>query len=185
MRGVPPAYISESMAIPTHSLISARCFEPVAAPGAEILILGSMPGQASLRMTAYYAHPRNAFWPIMGAIFGAGPGIAYPERLRLLQSRGIALWDVLAACDRRGSLDADIATDSIVVNDFGHFLDQHPSIRRIVFNGATAERCYRRHVPVAVQRRIEDLRRLPSTSPAHAGMRFDEKLADWRAALTI
>jgi double-stranded uracil-DNA glycosylase len=162
---------------------SAQCFAPVAADDARILILGSMPGQASLRATQYYAHQRNAFWPIMAALFDAGIERQYADRLALLQRQGIALWDVLASCERPGSLDADIEPDSIVVNDFAGFFDRHTRLQRIVFNGTTAEQCFRRHVDAATANRVPDRRRLPSTSPAHAGMRFADKLERWREAL--
>lgn len=163
-----------------------RCFPPVADPDtARILILGSMPGVASLAAQRYYAHPRNQFWPIMGALCGAGPDLPYAERLRALTGAGIALWDVLESCERAGSLDAAIDVRSAQANDFAAFLDAHPGIVRIAFNGGTAEKHFRRdvmpHLPPPA--RALDLLRLPSTSPAHAGMGAQEKLARWRAAL--
>ena len=155
------------------------CFSPVAAPDARILILGSMPGQASLNAGQYYAHPRNAFWPIMGELLGFSPGLSYPQRLQVLQAAGIALWDVIAACERPGSLDAAIVPDSIRANDFAVFFAVHREIRDVFFNGAAAEQAFRRHVaprpPLAGLR----FRRLPSTSPAHAVQGFAQKLAAW------
>ncbi len=162
---------------------SAQCFAPVLADDARILILGSMPGQASLRAEQYYAHPRNAFWPIMAALLDAGPDLPYQSRLQILLRQRIALWDVLASCDRPGSLDADIAAESVVVNDFGGLFQRCRGIERLLFNGATAERCFQRHVSAGVSAAIADQRRLPSTSPAHAGMPFGRKLELWRAAL--
>lgn len=166
-----------------HSASSAQCFQPIASADARVLILGSMPGQASLRAGRYYAHPRNAFWPIMGALFDAGLEHDYADRIGLLQQLRIALWDVLASCERPGSLDADIDPGSIVVNNFAAFFDDHRHLQRIVFNGTTAEQCFRRHVHATVAARVPDRRRLPSTSPAHAGMHFAEKLERWRQAL--
>jgi len=97
-----------------------RSFPPVATSEARVLILGSMPGIASLTAGQYYAHPRNAFWRIMGKLVGAGPENPYDERLRILKKGGIALWDVLDSCVRPGSLDANISNET--PNDFAIFL---------------------------------------------------------------
>jgi len=145
---------------------------------ARILILGSMPGQASLDLGRYYAHPRNAFWPIMGGLFGAGPELPYEERLHRLKENGIALWDVIAVCERQGSLDAAIAPGSVRVNDFAAFFKAHPAIARLYFNGAAAETAFRRHVLPRLAG-LPPGRRLPSTSPAHAARGYAEKLAAW------
>lgn len=151
-----------------------------------MLILGSMPGLASLTAGEYYAHPRNAFWRILGDIIGATPDLPYAQRVMLLRAYGLALWDVLRSCQRPGSLDADIAPESMVANDFAGFLARHPRLDLIAFNGATAEQCFRRHalpgLDAATLARLT-LHRLPSTSPAHAGMPYEHKLALWRAAL--
>jgi hypoxanthine-DNA glycosylase len=152
---------------------------------ARLLILGSMPGEASLRRQQYYGHRRNAFWPILNALLGIPAGADYDARTRALRAHRIALWDVIAACERRGSLDQAIRAESIRVNDFAAFFAAHPGIVRVVFNGATAEREYRRRVLPALpepQRAIA-LQRLPSTSPAHAAMGFDDKLGAWRVIL--
>jgi len=162
----------------------ARSFPPIAAPDARVLILGSMPGLASLAAGRYYAHPRNAFWPIIGRIIGIPDSADYATRVEALKDAGIALWDVLHSCRRRGSLDSAIESDSIVANDLSGFLLQHPYVSRICFNGSTAETCFRRHVSLtALPGCSPKLIRLPSTSPAHAGMNFEAKLAMWQAAL--
>lgn len=155
-----------------------RSFAPVAARDAEVLILGSMPGEASLAARRYYAHPQNAFWPVMGMLLGFEAQSPYALRLRALKSARIALWDVLRACRREGSLDADIAREDLAANDFAAFFRTHPRIRRVFFNGAKAEECFRRHV---AREPGVPWQRLPSTSPAHAALSFDAKLQAWRA----
>ena len=154
----------------------------VAAADARVLVLGSMPGTASLTAQQYYAHQRNAFWPIMGAIAGAGPQLPYLQRLPRLTDAGIALWDVLAHCVRVGSLDARIEPGSIVVNDFDAFLAAHPRITLVALNGGTAARMFTRHVAPSLPRQVASVA-LPSTSPAHAAMRLEEKLDAWRSAI--
>ena len=162
----------------------AQGFAPVARADASLLILGSMPGQASLQAQAYYAHPRNAFWRILADVLGFPPDLPYTARLEILQANGIALWDVLASCHRPGSLDADIDDATTVVNDFASFLQQHPHITRICFNGAKAESSWRKQVqPLLGSTRELALLRLPSTSPAHAGMPYEAKRALWANAL--
>lgn len=160
--------------------MQVESFPPIAAPGARILILGSMPGAASLEAGQYYAHPRNAFWPIMGALFGAGSELSYTERVAALAARGVAVWDVLQLCERQGSLDTDIRGE--VPNDFAGFFAAHPHIRCIGLNGGKAAEVFGRvaasHMPDGAK-----AVRLPSTSPAHAGLSLAEKRDAWRAAL--
>jgi len=158
---------------------------PVAAPDADRLVLGSMPGEESLRRRQYYAHPRNHFWPIAGELFGAGPALPYDDRLEALKRAKVAVWDVLGACRRPGSLDAAIDPDSVRVNDFAGFFAVHPGIRLIAFNGAYAEAMFRTRVLLTGTPVPEDVElvRLPSTSPANASTPFADKLAAWRAAL--
>lgn len=160
-------------------------FAPLSAPDARVLILGSMPGTASLAAGEYYAHPRNAFWSIIEAVFGIRRDRPYAQRCRQLVGHGVAVWDVLAQCRRPGSLDASIERDSMVVNDFDGFLAAHPGVARICFNGATAEQVFRRRVLSASGTRLADiaLLRLPSTSPAHAAMSVAQKVEHWQAAL--
>lgn len=159
-------------------------FPPIASPDARLLILGSIPGKASLDARQYYAHPRNQFWPIMASLLGFPPDDTYVDKTRHLIRAHIALWDVVAACHRSGSLDADIDKTSVRVNDFANFLRLHRDITRIYFNGATAEQTFRRRVLPTLD--IDDsmtLHRLPSTSPAYAGLRFQQKLAAWSVVL--
>lgn len=158
-----------------------QSFPPITTPHARVLILGSMPGVASLQAQQYYAHPQNQFWPIMGTLLGFDPQMSYPERCASLQASGIAVWDVLQSCERAGSLDADIAPHSKVANNFPAFFAAHPLIQRVCFNGATAEQIFRQQKMCLPEL---ELIRLPSTSPAHAGMQREIKLAHWREAIT-
>lgn len=155
-------------------------FAPIEPERASILILGSLPGDASIRAQQYYAHPRNAFWPIMQALVGATG--TYEERCRQLVSMQVAVWDVLQQSVRPGSLDSAIRTDTAKPNDFRRFLSKHQRLSLIGFNGRKAEELFGRLVDVDVPDSIE-LARLPSTSPAHAAMSFEEKLDRWRGIL--
>lgn len=159
---------------------------PVAGPDARVLVLGSMPGVASLRLQQYYAHPRNAFWPIAAAAFGFDATAAYERRVAALKAAGVALWDVLQACDRDGSLDADIDPATAEINDFGAFFSAHPGIMKVCLNGAAAAALYRRRVMPRVTgaQGLQTLA-LPSTSPAHAAMSQADKLLIWRSALAL
>jgi hypoxanthine-DNA glycosylase len=165
---------------PTDRIVG---FAPVADPTARILILGSMPGDASLAAGEYYAHPRNGFWRIMTALLGLPAAASYGERTRALLGARIALWDVVQSCRRAGSLDTAIERTSIRVNDFRGFFVRHPHVALIGFNGATAERLYQTLAQDSTGRSDIALVRLPSTSPAHAALRFEFKLQAWQAAL--
>jgi hypoxanthine-DNA glycosylase len=158
-----------------------RSFAPVFRADARVLILGSMPGAASLAAAQYYAHPRNAFWPIMGALFDAGAELPYDVRLGRLLDAGIALWDVIGRCHRSGSLDSRIAADSVEPNDIAGLLAACPHIGHVFFNGGAAETAFRRHVRLAAGLRPLHRTRLPSTSPAHAARSLEAKLAAWQA----
>ncbi len=160
-----------------------KSFPPIETHTATSLILGSMPGKESLRARQYYAHRRNAFWPIMGELVGAAPTLPYETRTDRLNSAGIALWDVLASCTRSGSMDADIEADSISTNDFASFFQTHPVITNIYFNGSMAERCFRRYVQPFLEDWPLTYHRLPSTSPANASIRYEQKLIAWKLIL--
>lgn len=158
---------------------------PVVAADARLLVLGSMPGSRSLEDQQYYAHPRNAFWPIMGELAGAGPALAYERRLEGLKAAGIALWDVVGQCRRPGSLDSRIEPDSVRANDIGGLLAGCPSLVCIAFNGQAAARLFKQHVVPALGKRYATIERvgLPSTSPAHAAMSVARKTQLWSDAL--
>jgi TDG/mug DNA glycosylase family protein len=146
-----------------------------------VLILGSLPGRLSLEQGEYYANPQNAFWRIIAARVPDLPA-DYAGRVRLLIEQRIALWDVLAAATRSGSLDADIADDAIP-NNFRAFFHAHPQMRLIGFNGGTAAKLYERHVmpKLSDEQRAIARQTLPSTSGAHAGITFTQKVERWSA----
>lgn len=158
-------------------------FPPIASPASTVLVLGSMPGKASLEAQQYYAHPRNSFWFIIEQLFAVKAPVNYQEKKQLLLNNNIAVWDVLKACLREGSLDSSIQRDSVVANDFDMFFDQHKNITQVFFNGATAEKEFMKHVMTLQQMQSRQLmfKRLPSTSPAHAAMNREQKLAEWQA----
>ena len=158
------------------------CFPPIARRDARLLILGSLPGQRSLQMQQYYAHPQNAFWKLMARIYDAESTLPYTRRVKILTANYIALWDVLAAAIRPGSLDSSIVQRSAQANDFATFYRAHPQVSRVYFNGRKACELYRRFVLPTLPPEFAGLRyvSMPSTSPAHAGMPFAEKLVRWK-----
>ncbi len=157
---------------------------PVVDDRTRVLVLGSMPGQLSLVMQQYYAHPRNVFWRIMNDLLGVCARADYRLRLEGLRSAWIGLWDVLRLCERPGSLDSAIVRDSMEVNDFATFFAAHPGISRVVFNGAKAEQVFWRLVAPSLQLPVPAVR-LPSTSPANAAIPYDAKLQAWRAVVDV
>lgn len=162
-------------------MATSEGFPPVARSDARVLILGSLPGRRSIAEQQYYAHPRNAFWPIMKELYGIQGN--YQDRIRQLVGNRIALWDVLQSSIRPGSLDASIALDSARVNDFNTFFREHVDVHVIAFNGKKAEQMFRKFVdPGSTDSGIRQFG-LPSTSPAYAAMPFSGKLAQWRQAI--
>jgi double-stranded uracil-DNA glycosylase len=161
-------------------------FPPIANEDARILILGSMPGVKSLEQQQYYAHPRNAFWPIISELFGINKNLEYQLRCKYLIENQVAVWDVLKACQRKGSLDKHIDPVTIIANDFNSFFEQHSTIQQIFFNGTKAEQFFTQHVLPALDYSVTHIsrQRLPSTSPAHAAMGYKQKLHVWKHALT-
>ncbi len=153
-------------------------FPPVARPDARVLILGSMPSVESLRQSFYYAHPRNAFWPMLAEILGEARLEAIEDKKALLTRHGIALWDTVESCERAGSLDSAIR--SARANDFAALYERCPEIRFVFFNGAAAEQLYRRLV--AREDGARSFVRLPSTSPAYT-LRYADKKEAWERAL--
>jgi TDG/mug DNA glycosylase family protein len=159
-----------------------RCFAPIARGDARVLILGSMPGRASLAAGQYYAHRHNSFWRIASELLHFDPDAPYRERARALRSARVALWDVLHSCVRPGSMDAMIDRDSELANDFRRFFRTHREITHVFFNGAKAEASFRRHVLPELEAPLR-YQRLPSTSPANAAVPFARKRRAWQAIL--
>ncbi|MBL4671571.1 MAG: DNA-deoxyinosine glycosylase [Arenicella sp.] len=153
-----------------------------------MMILGSMPSQISLQENQYYAHPRNSFWWIMSELFEFDFSMSYLERCLALESAGVAVWDVLHNCERKGSLDSAIVKRSERSNDFDLLLTRYPSISKVIFNGAAAQTIFARHnerLTQFIKQTRPDFRwhRCPSTSPAHASISKHDKLKAWRLCL--
>lgn len=161
-------------------------FGPISSPNARVLVLGTIPSVASLAAGEYYAHPRNAFWPIIERLFADGRRLDYGRRCDLLRANGIALWDVLARAERPGSLDSAIVGETETPNDIPGFLEEHPDVHTVCFNGVKAEQLFRRHVaPGLPAHRCLTLHRLPSTSPAHASLDLAAKTEAWRVLIDM
>ena len=163
----------------------ARSFAPILGPAPRLLILGSLPGRASLAAGEYYAHPRNLFWDLMRDLDGAGRELPYDRRTAVLRDRGIALWDVIAEARRPGSLDASIDLAGARHNDIAALIAREPTLRAVAFNGGAARMLFQRHVaprPGVATTALACLA-LPSTSPAHASLGADAKRNAWRAIL--
>jgi len=149
---------------------------PVLSRSTRLLVLGSFPGVASLQAQQYYGHPRNAFWPLLGALWGVDlVALPYRERLAQVRRRGLGLWDVYASCRREGSLDQAI-TDA-EYNDLRQLRRRAPALQLVVHNGGESARAMRHVAALGYP-----VLRLPSTSPANASWSFERKLAAWRAA---
>ena len=152
--------------------------EAIANQDSTILILGSLPGEESLKQQQYYAHPRNAFWKIISEILNVTMPEDYDQRRTLLLENNIAVWDVIESANREGSLDTAIKNET--PNDLVSFLNQHTEITRILINGGKASKSFSKffkEITITVYV-------LPSTSPANASMKYVDKLEKWKAAIT-
>jgi len=153
-----------------------EAFPPLLRRDTRVVVLGSFPGVASLQAQAYYAHPRNQFWPIMAAILGEPfPELDYPQRVQRLLACRVGLWDIYGACSREGSLDSAIRNPRR--NDLGRLLREAPGLRLVVHNGAESARRIRESRALGVE-----AVRLPSTSPANARLSLEAKREQWAAA---
>ena len=150
-------------------------FPPISNQNAEVLILGTIPGEMSLKLNQYYGHGGNTFWKIIFSIFKKPFSANYDEKKEILLKNNIALWDVLMACEREGSSDNAILQET--PNDFKSFFENHKNIRLIAFNGKNAETYF---TNLSVLKPKVKYITLPSTSPANTWKTFEEKLAEWK-----
>jgi hypoxanthine-DNA glycosylase len=154
-----------------------RGFAPIIDRRTTTLILGSFPSEASLAAGQYYAHPRNQFWRLLGAVLEEPLAeLDYAERAARVRAHRVGIWDVLDACRRPGSLDAQIRDPR--PNDFAVLREMAPELHVVLFNGGAAGRFARQFAAAGLVTAV-----LPSSSPAHAGRSFEQKLALWRAAM--
>jgi hypoxanthine-DNA glycosylase len=152
---------------------------PVIGRATRLVVLGSFPGVASLAAGQYYAHPRNAFWPLLSALWGEDLcAMPYTQRLAVMRARGLGLWDVYASCRREGSLDS--AIQSPQRNDLASLRRRAPGLEAIAHNGAESARSLRITAALGLP-----VHRLPSTSPANASWSFGRKLDAWRAVFDL
>jgi hypoxanthine-DNA glycosylase len=162
-----------------------RGLPPVVDDQAGIVILGTLPGEESLRKQQYYADPSNQFWSLLARTFDAPVGTTYPDHLNFLATHGVALWDVLESAERKGSSDSAIKRSR--PNDFDAFFTKFPQLRRIAFNGTKAEALWRTHIRPrpGVPHRSLMASTLPSSSgtPGRYVLPFDDKVARWRECL--
>lgn len=157
-----------------------QSFEPLIGTHPRVLILGSMPGVESLNKQQYYAHPRNAFWPIMAELFDQQWAEDYAQRIEQMKRLPLILWDVLRACERQGSLDSSISAHQQEANAIADLLQLNKSVRLIAFNGQAAQKLFAQHVLNEIENLDRfKLIRLPSTSPAHASKDLQQKLLEW------
>jgi double-stranded uracil-DNA glycosylase len=166
--------------LPEHPDTAKCSFPPVVDANARVLVLGTLPGEESLRRQEYYAHPRNLFWPILFALCGGVPQSDYAKKLAFAKSHRVALWDVCARAEREASADARIRREQ--PNAIETLLDTHPLIAAVAFNGSGAQRLYDRHFR---RRPALAYLALPSTSPAYAGLDFAGKLERWSALRAV
>lgn len=152
-----------------------RAFAPLADDRTRVLVLGSLPGDASLKAAEYYAHPQNGFWRLIGGAIGRDlHALAYPDRVEALRVSGVGLWDVIAAAERTGSLDAAIRSPEAA--DLRSLIGGLPNLKAVAFNGATAAKAGRKVLAEVEGLTLIDL---PSSSPAHATRTLAEKAVRW------
>lgn len=163
--------------------MKVKSFPPVINSHSRIVILGSMPGVASLQAYQYYGNPRNYMWSILYALFDEGrePDSVYENKLLFALSHGIALWDVIAACERKGSLDSNIK--QVIPNDIAGLLRLYPNVETLVCNGTKSFSELNKHFGSAPEITQRVVLRMPSTSPIptkhYRGL--EDRLKAWQA----
>ncbi|MGP1717704.1 MAG: DNA-deoxyinosine glycosylase [Methylophilus sp.] len=166
--------------IPSTSAVHSVGFPPIIGDSADILILGSLPGIASLTQQQYYAHKQNAFWRVLEALFQIPANADYAARCAQVKAAKLAIWDVCHSAYRPGSLDSAITQNTVIANDINGLLAQHPSIKAIAFNGNAAATLFKKHIQL---KHAVATVMLPSTSPANASIPYVKKLEKWSALL--
>ena len=165
-----------AQAAPGDALPRLEGLAPVVSRRTRLVILGSFPGEASLRAQQYYGHPRNHFWPLLSALWGVDlVALDYAARLAAIDRRGLGVWDVYASCRRAGSLDS--AIEAPLRNDLASLVRRAPKLVLIAHNGGESARS----MPITGALGVPVVR-LPSSSPANASWSFERKLVAWRAA---
>ncbi len=178
VKEIYPTEAQNEVVLPFHHVDDRIGFDPVVDNNSRILVLGTFPGNESLRKHEYYANPRNLFWPMMFFQTNSKPVLAYDEKILTIQKHGIAIWDVCKACLRDGSLDSKISEET--PNNISAFLAKYPGIKAIAFNGQKAAELFQKHFGI-----LEGITlfNLPSTSPANTGISLAEKQKEWRKIL--
>lgn len=155
-------------------------FPPIIGDNPKVLILGTFPGKESLKQNQYYAHSRNTFWYIICKLLEIDPQTSYEHKKNIMMKNGLAVWDVLKACEREGSSDQAIKGQTKEINDFKTLFAKYRGIKYIFFNGGNAEKEFKKLVlPLKNIHHALEYHRLPSTSPAMASLTKDQKYKEW------
>jgi double-stranded uracil-DNA glycosylase len=185
-RSAPLRLLSRIVTSPQPDKQIDVAFPPLESDNTRVLVLGSMPSQKSLELQQYYGHPQNAFWKIMATLTGVAHDADYGQRTVALMNKGVSVWDTIASCHRPGSMDADIDTSTVSVNDFCGFFERHPKLQILLFNGQASAKTFQTHLgkTFLLERGLASSV-MPSTSPAYAAMSLAEKQSIWLDALDV
>jgi TDG/mug DNA glycosylase family protein len=155
--------------------------EPIIGRCPRIIILGSMPGIISINAAQYYANPRNMFWTVLAELFGIDIDCDYETKVQQVRDLPVILWDTIKSCHREGSLDSKILNTEIEANDIVALLERYATVQAIAFNGGASAKYFDRLIKPQLPSDLSvELLKMPSTSPANAGMKFEQKLDLWR-----